>query len=97
MRLEHILPRLLHPVFHINGRIPAPYLAIIYVLPSRPFPASSFSLRFPAIPYDIQSGKGFRFLGVRAACDFNGRGCIMLRVFAKAQRSREIDVNFEYS
>lgn len=94
MRLEHILPRLLHPVFHINGRIPSPYLAITYVLQSRPFSASSFSFRFPAIPYDIQSGEDFRFLGVRAARDFNGRGYVMLRVFAKAQRRREIDVNF---
>lgn len=45
MRLEHILPRLLHPVFHINGRtIPSTVLHRHLRLTSHPLPVpSSFS------------------------------------------------------
>lgn len=72
MRLEHILPRLLHPVFHINGRTT---LYRTSPSPSSYFsPAPVFLFVFPRSPMLLDAWKVF--VSGRAFRNFNSRDAL---------------------
>ena len=68
MRLEHILPRLLHPVFHINARSS---LCLLYRFPFLPSPSGLVKLLAqPARNRRRRSSRLREFCSQSTICDF---------------------------